>query len=32
LSGLALDHLDDWSPDFIVHKESVVVPEALSSG
>lgn len=32
LSGLALNHVDDWNPDLIVHKETVQIPDALRQG
>jgi uncharacterized protein len=25
LSGIALNHIDDWNPDFIIHKETVAI-------
>ncbi|MCO5236981.1 MAG: PepSY-associated TM helix domain-containing protein [Chitinophagaceae bacterium] len=30
LSGLALNHLDDWDPDFIIYKKTVHLPAHLS--
>lgn len=29
-SGLALNHVDDWNPDFIIHKEDVQLPKAYT--
>ena len=29
LSGLALNHLDDWNPDFVIEKKRIEFPEAL---
>ncbi|PCJ63875.1 MAG: hypothetical protein COA58_14690 [Bacteroidetes bacterium] len=29
LSGLALNHLDDWNPDFIINKKEIVIPESI---
>lgn len=30
LSGIALNHVDLWDPDFVIHKEQVVVPARSS--
>ena len=30
LSGLALNHINDWNPDFIIIKKNVNIPAALS--
>ncbi|MCO5239309.1 MAG: PepSY-associated TM helix domain-containing protein [Chitinophagaceae bacterium] len=30
ISGLALNHLDDWDPDFIIHRKTVQFPANLS--
>lgn len=27
ISGLALNHVNDWNPDFIIHKETVQLPK-----
>jgi len=27
ISGLALNHVNDWNPDFIVHKETIELPK-----
>jgi uncharacterized protein len=27
LSGLALNHLDDWNPDFVIHKNTIHIPQ-----
>lgn len=29
LSGIALNHVDDWNPDFIITKRSVPIPERI---
>lgn len=29
LSGLALNHADDWNPDFVIEKRSVRMPEGI---
>ena len=29
LSGLALNHVDDWNPDFVLTKRSITVPRSL---
>lgn len=31
LSGLALNHLEDWNPDFIITKETIAIPKKFSS-
>ncbi|MBW7858058.1 MAG: PepSY-associated TM helix domain-containing protein [Leptonema sp. (in: Bacteria)] len=31
LSGLALNHIDDWNPDFIIYKKDIQVPARLES-
>lgn len=30
LSGLALNHVNDWNPDFIIHKEEVKLPKTYT--
>ncbi|HNR18053.1 MAG TPA: PepSY-associated TM helix domain-containing protein [Chitinophagaceae bacterium] len=30
ISGLALNHVNDWNPDFIIHKETVTLPKTYS--
>ena len=30
ISGLALNHIDDWNPDFVIMKSSVTIPQKLS--
>jgi len=32
LSGLALNHIDDWNPDFVITKQHVAVSSGLSGG
>lgn len=29
LSGLALNHVDDWNPDFVLTKRSIAIPRSL---
>ena len=29
LSGLALNHVDDWNPDFVIHKKEISLPEDI---
>ncbi|MEW5799444.1 MAG: PepSY-associated TM helix domain-containing protein [Bacteroidota bacterium] len=28
ISGLALNHIDDWNPDFVIHKSAVEIPKS----
>jgi uncharacterized protein len=28
ISGLALNHIDDWNPDFIIQKEKIILPKS----
>ncbi|MCL4244886.1 MAG: PepSY-associated TM helix domain-containing protein, partial [Candidatus Dadabacteria bacterium] len=30
ISGIALNHINDWNPDFIIHKETVKISEKHS--
>ncbi|MBP7949340.1 MAG: hypothetical protein KA004_06765 [Verrucomicrobiales bacterium] len=27
LSGIALNHVDDWDPDFVIHKRTITLNE-----
>lgn len=27
ISGIALNHVNDWNPDFIIHKQTVITPK-----
>lgn len=29
LSGLALNHIDDWNPDFVIEKKRIEIPQVL---
>ncbi len=29
LSGLALNHVDDWNPDFVITKRNIIIPDVL---
>ncbi len=31
ISGIALNHIDDWNPDFFINKSEVIVPESYSA-
>lgn len=30
ISGIALNHVDDWNPDFILHKKTVALPKTFA--
>lgn len=30
ISGIALNHIDDWNPDFIIHKETITLEKSYS--
>ncbi len=30
ISGIALNHVDDWNPDFILHKKTVTLPKTFT--
>lgn len=30
VSGIALNHIDDWDPDFIIEKDTVTIPTSFS--
>ena len=30
ISGIALNHIDDWNPDFIIEKDTVSIPTSFS--
>lgn len=30
ISGLALNHVDDWNPDFVIVKQEIVIPKKIS--
>ncbi len=30
ISGLALNHVDDWNPDFIIHKKTITLSKSYS--
>lgn len=32
ISGLALNHVDDWNPDFIIEKRTIAIPESMEQG
>lgn len=32
ISGIALNHVNDWNPDFIIHKKTVQVPKLYIRG
>ena len=25
ISGIALNHVDDWNPDFVIHKKTIAI-------
>lgn len=31
ISGIALNHVDDWNPDFIIHKRTITLDRAYSA-
>jgi hypothetical protein len=31
LSGLALNHLNDWNPDFVIHKKTITLERAFTA-
>lgn len=31
LSGLALNHIDEWNPDFIIEKKTITLPQSYTS-
>jgi len=31
MSGIALNHVDDWNPDFVIHKESFALPNGMGA-
>lgn len=31
LSGIALNHINDWNPDFVIHKQTVTLERAFST-
>jgi len=31
ISGLALNHIDEWNPDFIIEKKTITLPKAYTS-
>lgn len=30
LSGIALNHIGDWNPDFVIHKQTISLPKPLT--
>jgi len=30
LSGIALNHLNDWNPDFVIHKRTITLPQVYT--
>lgn len=32
VSGIALNHIDDWNPDFQIDRQEITIPKALQSG
>jgi hypothetical protein len=30
LSGIALNHVNDWNPDFVIHKQAITLPRSFT--
>jgi uncharacterized protein len=32
VSGIALNHIDDWNPDFIIQRLAITIPDSIAEG